>query len=493
MPISPNLNPVPHIGPTQHPPHTLPPQPIGNTLSPFHTRRGPPSSSAGTFDPSFEPEVLLSRRSTVASYNYLLTARRTMDYINDGVDSVKGLYNAALGAAGTVYDAVTSKTAQRTLLKTVLFGILSTGLLGMACVAYLAFYHEYLPDQVFTVPVHLQYGYELNPYGISSLADANFKDYQAYDISVTLHLPNSPANLGRGNFMLALHLLDDNATSTAEKIMSAATKVQTTANSVPAPRSVLDGRNILYTSARPAIMPYTDPLVSLAKRILLLGYHIFVPASETTKLKVPLVERLEFRSGSPRGIMPTSLVLDVQAGQNLQVYSVFVAITARLSGLRWFMHTWWITSFLLGTSFFWFVEVFSLLITALVARLIWSVVFDGGEKSPAVKKEHEHPRIKQEGEGRGKVLEDIPMTFPTSSGQPPLRYDPPPSGHTSGVEPDAPPPDMGGEADVEDEEGVEDMEDDDPHLRDSGIGTSYSERDSGNLRRRTSRGKMSGS
>jgi hypothetical protein len=82
-----------------------------------------------------------------------------MDYINDGVELVKGSYNTAAGAAGAVYGAVTSKTAQRTLLKTVLFGILSAGLFGLACVAYLAFYHEYLPDQVFTVPVHLQYGY----------------------------------------------------------------------------------------------------------------------------------------------------------------------------------------------------------------------------------------------------------------------------------------------------------------------------------------------
>lgn len=334
--------------------------------------------------------------------------------------------------------------------------------------------------------------YELNPYGVSSFKDANFKDYQAYDISVTLNMPNSPSNIERGNFMLALHLLDDNTPSTAGKIMSAM-GAQTTLNSVPAPRSVLDGRNILYTSTRPAIVPYTDPLVSLAKRILLLGYHIFVPSSETTKLRVPMVERLEFYRGAPRAMMPTSLVLDVQAGQALQVYSVSITVTARLSGLRWFMHTWRVTSFLLGTSFFWLVEVFSLLTTALAAKLVFGAIFGGGgEATAAVKKEVEYPRIKREGEGRGKRLADVPMTFPTSSGQPPLRYDPPPSASPSGVEADGPPPDVGGEADVEDEEAFEDMEDD-PQLRDSGIGTSYSERDSGDLRRRTSRNKMAGS
>lgn len=92
-----------------------------------------------------------------------------MDYVNEGAGFVRELYNAAIGAAGTVYGAVTSKTAQRTLLKTVLFGTLSAGLFSLACVAYLAFYHEYLPDQVFTVPVYLQYGYVSLPLCFSFL------------------------------------------------------------------------------------------------------------------------------------------------------------------------------------------------------------------------------------------------------------------------------------------------------------------------------------
>lgn len=89
----------------------------------------------------------------------LRAARRTMDYINDSVEYVRGTYTAAVDTASTVYRAATSKTAQRTVLTTLLFAFLSSVLFGLACVGYLAFYHEYLPDQVTTVPVHLQYGY----------------------------------------------------------------------------------------------------------------------------------------------------------------------------------------------------------------------------------------------------------------------------------------------------------------------------------------------
>ncbi len=135
------------------------------------------------------------------------------------------------------YSVVTSKAAQRTLLNTVLLVIASTILYGFAAVGYILFYHNYLPDQVTTVPVHLQYGlvlsrhiwlfdpanervgrermgltrlrdsYGLNPYGVAFLGDRNLEDLQAYDITVSLTLPRSPANINRGNFMVALHLL----------------------------------------------------------------------------------------------------------------------------------------------------------------------------------------------------------------------------------------------------------------------------------------------
>lgn len=398
--------------------------------------------------------------------------------MNEGAEFARSTYNAAWDTAGAVWRALTSKTARRTLLTTMLVSVASAFLFGLACLGYLAFYHEYLPDQVTTVPVHLQYGYELNPYGVVSLDMVNLKDYQDYDISVTLNLPRSPANLGRGNFMVALHLLDNKPPVLFPSIRPLP---------VPGPQSVLEGRNILYTSTRPAIVPYTDPLVSLASRLLFLAYHVFFPTSETTKLVVPMVERLEFRPGT---MSPTSLVLDVQAGQTLQVYSVFVTITAQLHGLRWFMHTYWITSFVLFTTLFWLCELFFAGIAVLFLGLIFG---NGGSSDKSFTKRAkteaatQPASIKQETEGTGKTLEDVPMTFPTSSRQPPLRYDPEPS--VSGAEPqaDLPPAAAGGEADDEDddEEGYE------TRFHDSGIGTtSYSERDGpGSLRRRTSRGR----
>lgn len=307
---------------------------------------------------------------------------------------------------------------------------------------------------------------------------------------MTLKLPNSPTNLARGNFMLALYLLDDAGVppDKPHKSCAAMAGSHPPPTAVLSPNSVLADKNILFMSTRPAIIPYTDPLVSLAKRVLLLAYHVFVPASETTRLVVPMFERLEFRADK---MMPTALVLDIQAGQSLQVYDVLVTFTAQLGGLRWFMHTWWITSFVLFTTLFWLSEVFFLALTAVATKVLWSAVFGGGSRGGAptgmIKEEEgRNPRIKQEGHGQGKTLDDVPMTFPTSSQQPPLRYEPEP-GHASAVSvPQQPQADVGGEADVEDEEVGEEYREEDLG-RDSGIGTSFSERDGGgSVRRRTS-------
>lgn len=338
--------------------------------------------------------------------------------------------------------------------------------------------------------------YELNPYGVVCLENKNFGSYQDYDISVTLNLPRSPANLDRGNFMLALHLLDNQSLGASSKLNGPIAPPSGRAAIASGPSSVLDGRNVLHTSTRTAIVPYTDPLVSLASRLFFLAYHMFVPASETTKLEVPMVERLEFRPGS---MAPTQLVLDVQAGQTLQVYSATVTITAQLRGLRFFMHSWWVTSFVLFTALFWFCEVFFLGVGFLALKFL---IFGGSGPVSAgwtLKKEEtdlRQQKIKQEDQGSGrKQLEDVPMTFPTSSGQPPLRYEPPQS--ANGVDADVTaqadlPPAPGGEADDEYEDaGAQEYDGlDEARERDSGIGTSYSERDGppSSLRRRASRG-----
>jgi len=113
-------------------------------------------------------------------------------------------------------------------------------------------------------------------------------------------------------------------------------------------------------------------------------------------------------------------MLELQAGQEVQVYDVRVLFTARFGGLRWLMYNHRILSFIMFTSAFWFSE---LLFTAL-GWLALRYAFSGTKeiKREPVKSEETDASttIKAEGEETDEPdISDTPRTFPTYGRQPP--------------------------------------------------------------------------
>lgn len=180
---------------------------------------------------------------------------------------------------------------------------------------------------------------------------------QAYDVSVDLTLPRSPANLERGNFMVALYAMKSSPTNPA---LSFAAPTD--------PYELVTREDVIFASRRPALVPYEDPLVARASRILFLLYHIlFKRTSETVTLSVPMGELVEFKD-----VLPLSLFVDVQAGQELQVYSSTVTLVARLTGVRWLMYNHPIVSWAVFTTIFWTAEMVSMGIAWLVLGQFFS-------------------------------------------------------------------------------------------------------------------------
>ncbi|KAB5542918.1 putative adipose-regulatory protein-domain-containing protein [Coniochaeta sp. 2T2.1] len=424
-----------------------------------------------------------------------LSSRVAEDHTATAETSPSPTPSAKMDILNQAYATLTSKTAQRTLLNTVLLTTFSTILYGLAALVYVASYNAYLPDQITTLPLHLQYNYGANPYAVSTLE--NMKPHQAYDVSLALTLPPSPANVDRDNFMVALYLLDKPGTAAVPP--PSPEEQQLTPNplghrtfilSPPDPTSYLASRRILHASHRPALVPYTDPLVSLASRLFYLPASLLSSSgASSTTLSLSLVEKLAFPTkGSPA--TPSSLFIELQAGQSLRVASASVTVTAQLSGLRWLMYHHWLSSFLAGTALFWGCEVVAM-------GVAWAVLSSVLFSSPDEKKQ---PGKIADGKTGGKIREfgegeqmsDTERTFPTTSRAPPLKYES--QGERVVKEEDLGGLDMaelpvtkGEAADDEDDEVGEGWRD-----RDSGIGTSYSDaaggggKGTGGVRRRTS-------
>jgi seipin len=266
-----------------------------------------------------------------------------------------------------------------------LFSAVSVFLLCIAALAYPVFYYNYVPKKVVSVPVHLQYKYVfplcgpsyheadlfhssagLNPYGIASVSPEILVE-TAYDVTVEMTVPRSPPNLARGNFMLALFATRNAAPNPAQSLELLEPEDV---------RSFLTSDNVVFTARRPVLIPFSDPLVEGARRMVWLPWRVLMGgagAGNAEVLSVPMGELVEWRSQAP-----VALLLDVQAGQTLQVYNAKIKLVARLSGVRWFMYNYRISAFIVFTGLFWSAEMISMGIAALV--LTYALANNGEKK-----------------------------------------------------------------------------------------------------------------
>ena len=180
---------------------------------------------------------------------------------------------------------------------------------------------------------------------------------------------------------------------------------------------------------------------------------LFPEHAEQVTLQVPLAERVQFprRGGNKAaglGLVgdgtPTSLLVEVQAGQKLQVYEASVTITAKLNGLRWFMYHHRVVSFLVGTGLFWAAEVVLMVVGWGVGGYMLRQILesstktagDGEAKKGSTKGKKKVAKIQEGSTGTGdgydpehetdgeSTMSDTERTFPSRSGAPALKYEP---------------------------------------------------------------------
>ncbi|KAJ2897925.1 putative tubulin-tyrosine ligase protein [Zalerion maritima] len=287
-------------------------------------------------------------------------------------DVFKQLHNATS-------DLMQSRAVYRTVIRIALSAIFVAIQGVVAVLAYYIFYNQVMPDQIAAIPLYLQYGADVH-----------------YDVSISLCLPPSPVNLVQGNFMVTVHLLD-----TADDKVNLAGSPRNWRD--PDKELLLEGANVLDTYRRPLLIPYADPMVSFASRLLFLPLNVLRnPPKQEIVLTTDMVQNIPFGG---LGKMPALMFLEVEAGQSLQVYSFAVTLTSHLGGARWIMHHYWAFSFVVLTSMFWLVEmVFTFLAwTILNATVGYRLGFNALEgrliKPGDIKREVDGDDYEEGGEG----------------------------------------------------------------------------------------------
>lgn len=412
---------------------------------------------------------------------------------------------------------LTSRTAIKAYLSAILFLATSVLLLTISSTAYGFFYYNYIPQISLERVVYLQYGQGAHPHATMALDASALVSQQAYDVELVLNMPRTPTNLEAGNFMLDLALLGPGPGSVHARNMPAA---------VSAWLANITADDVLHHSRRPAILPYSSPILSLSHTLLHLPWHLLnFRDLDSARLVVPMFEMLAFARGAHN--IPTHARLELQSSTVLQVYDAKLAFRAKFQGVRYLVYNYRVTAFLVFTALFYSVSVTTMAVAwAAISHLLsaagrdetssssWSAAIkrEGREEGGAtpIKTEHDASsgtRVKTEEDtessNQGLSIANISDTatqFPTRRGQPQLRYPGRAVSATAGAEEDE-----GAEGDltrpIGPDEAADDEDDGDdgeevrgrPFDGDSGIGTSMESEHGGPglLRRRSSRGYTS--
>ncbi|KAF2487587.1 putative adipose-regulatory protein-domain-containing protein [Neohortaea acidophila] len=333
----------------------------------------------------------------------------------DTTDEQIGLVGHVKNTLLKPFDYILSQTAIRAYLTTFLFLLTSLLLLAAAVTAYVLFYYTYIPRIGFERTIHLQFDdvyrpddsrFVANPYGSVSLV-GDLVSAQRYDVSIELLLPRTRENRDAGNFML-------------DAILYAPGSVIDPLKDTLVPGQA-EADNRIARSRRPAILAYRSPIVDQLYKMTELHWYLLGWRKEAESLTVGIFEGVEFDRGWRN--VPSTMTLAVQSTTRLQIYSAKAVFKARFRGLRWMMYNHRIISAIVFTLAFWVTEM-------VFTGIAWAAVSYYLAPPQQTKAEEMHEvavGVKKESdlEDGEPVLSDTERRFPTSSKQPPLRYESP--------------------------------------------------------------------
>ncbi|KAF2633859.1 hypothetical protein BU25DRAFT_405701 [Macroventuria anomochaeta] len=360
-----------------------------------------------------------------------------MDDTKEEYDDQRSLVQNATDTLLFPMRVATSPPLLRTYLRTLLLLIASTVLFAFAVIAYISFYYTYIPIRGISVPVYLQFDHGTTP--ISFFGDSSrtfgqeaqkwphavagvhgLVNRQKYDVSVEMVVPRSRGNLGAGNWMVELSLRGPSSSSASPGIRSMLGWDDDTAESTTRDSTATTTSRppVLAHSRRPAILTYRSWPTEHLYRLLRLPLYLAGFGTESETLHISMLESAYFLS-----TVPSSLRLELRSRTALEIYHANVHIKAKLEGLRWLMYNYRVVSAVVFVGLFWGTEMGVLLLTWGVVTMLF-----GSPTSLKGTGEDGGSKIKREMDGAseaGTEYSDASHTFPTLSGQAPLRYSSP--------------------------------------------------------------------
>jgi len=218
-----------------------------------------------------------------------------------------------------------------------MFGLIIASIVWISIFLYVVFYYLYMPSLSHTRPVHFQFSSCETEKGVCSFPAAHVQLTkkqqllmigQRYKIHLNLEMPESPANVDLGMFMVCTRMVDKNGI-------------------------------LVSNSCRSTMLHYRSQFLKLLLVCANSPFLVFGSREEKQILTVELYSDFEEHQSHP----VTDIYVEIQS-RFIELYSASIHIQAHLSGLRYLMFHWPLLSAILGV-------LSNLFVIAFIFSLSW--------------------------------------------------------------------------------------------------------------------------
>ncbi|CAN6623616.1 hypothetical protein TRVA0_009S02102 [Trichomonascus vanleenenianus] len=206
------------------------------------------------------------------------------------------------------------------------------------------------PDATFVVPENLDYELKL-------------KKSIDYTLSIELDIPRDNYNKEMGNFMVRTTWMDDiRPLFNRRKANRTVSHRWPLTSSFRYPDCISDRRVMRRT--KPVILPYQSNLMNVFNTVFLYPCYVTGFCKEHSSVRV------EMMNWSHRSVRPLPEFLVVEIDREVHINSAAAEWTVQWRGVRYFMHHYKVTAFLVGSIFFWLVETLCMgVVSILIVRM----------------------------------------------------------------------------------------------------------------------------
>lgn len=239
----------------------------------------------------------------------------------------------------------------RSLLYTLIVSSALSVLFFIAPISYVASYYYYIPHGTFSIPVYLDYSGRFGAYDLFSCENIiDARQTVDYFVELKLTLPRTPNNIRLGNFMTRTSVLSEKELLTSQPHGTNLLRYSSPQRR-KWPLQIDEKEELKKSIKKPMILPHRSLLTQTLDTLFTYPFYYigWRPDMDHEVVKEKVLNSYEQSHNKEKNIV-------VELDRTVNVAKAELIFNVKWTGIRYLMHHYKLSMFIIGTMFFWTIE-----------------------------------------------------------------------------------------------------------------------------------------